>query len=132
MRDPDNAPGRGAVHVTGRRTRLRPGMETRYETVHATIPPAVLEALRSCGVVRWQIWRDGRALFHLIESEDRYEVMVERIIGLGPIDPAWDATIAALLEEGDDCDEILPLVWTMTGAVQHAGAAGGLPAAPAC
>ncbi|WP_328472846.1 L-rhamnose mutarotase [Streptomyces sp. NBC_00448] len=131
MRNPDTEPAGKAVHVTGRRTRLRPGMEARYASVHAAVPPAVLRALRTCGVVRWQIWRDGRGLFHLIESEDRYEVMVERILGLGPIDPEWDRIIAALLEEGEGSDELLPLIWTMVGSEQFAGAAGETLAAPA-
>ncbi len=131
MSTPDTTPGRGGHHVTARRTRLLPGTETRYETVHARIPVPVFDALRSCGVVRWQIWRDGRSLFHLIETEQGYEAMVERILGLGPVDPAWDATIAALLEEGEGSDEILPLLWTMTGTAQYAGGAGAKPSAGA-
>ncbi|MEV0575198.1 L-rhamnose mutarotase [Streptomyces sp. NBC_01463] len=131
MRQTDTAPSEARIHVTGRRTRVRPGMEIRYATVHAEIPSAVCDALASCGVARWQIWRDGRDLFHLIETTDRYEVMVERMLRIGPVDPDWDAIISELLEDGTDADEILPLVWTMTGTAQFAGAEGDVLPAPA-
>ncbi|QKW17739.1 L-rhamnose mutarotase [Kitasatospora sp. NA04385] len=131
----DSTPGTtrpsGGTHVTGRRTRLRPGLEARYETVHARIPEPVFEALRACGVVSWRIWRDGRSLFHCIETERGYDAMVERIVALGPIDPEWDATIAALLEQDEEADALLPAVWTMDRTRQYAGAAGTGPAAPA-
>jgi len=131
MHDPDTALRSRQIHVTGRRTRLRPGAETRYDAVHASIPTAVFDALRSCGVVRWQIWRDGRTLFHLIETEGPYGAMVERVVAQGPIDSEWDATIGALLEQGEGSDVILPLLWTMTRTAQYAGAAGESLAAPA-
>lgn len=104
--------------------------------VHAEVPPAVLRMLRRCGVLRWQIWRDGRSLFHLVDTERGYDDMVARIRAHGPVDRGWDAVIADLLEPSASSDVRLPLVWTMSTdpdaperAVQHAGAQGAVIAA---
>jgi L-rhamnose mutarotase len=106
----------------GRRTTLRAGQELTYDEVHAHIPDAVERALRRSGVVRWHIWRDGRLLFHSIETIDGYEAMV-RAIGLpGPVDAPWDAIIAALLEPEEVSDVVLPLIWKLDEVGQGNGA----------
>jgi L-rhamnose mutarotase len=56
-------------------TLLREGRELDYEEVHATIPAAVAADLRARGIKEWRIWRHGRDLFHLIETDD-YEGFV--------------------------------------------------------
>ena len=53
----------------GFRTRLKQGMETEYDTVHASIPPDLELALRQAGVRSWEIWREGQDLFHIIDCD---------------------------------------------------------------
>ncbi|WP_183407232.1 L-rhamnose mutarotase [Nocardioides marmorisolisilvae] len=115
-------PGSSAVEVTVQRARLRPGAGARYSEVHSRIPARIEAALRSCGVIRWQIWRDGDdSLFHLIETADGFDVMLERMRLLGPIDPEWDQLIDALVDSADDSFATLEHVWTMTPEGQHGG-----------
>jgi L-rhamnose mutarotase len=105
--------------TTGRRTTIRPGRELDYDTVHARIPEPVAAALRSAGVLRWSIWRDGSHLFHAIDTVAGYPAMLARLRSHGPVDPAWDEVIASLLGPGEDCDVILPAVWRMDGSSQY-------------
>ena len=81
-------------------TRLKPGMENEYEKVHATIPAALDGALREAGVRSWEIWRDGRDLFHVVEVED-YARMREQLRD-HPANIPWQARMAELLEVEDD------------------------------
>jgi L-rhamnose mutarotase len=106
------------MHLTARRTTLRPGRELDYERVHATIPEPVARALRRAGVLRWTIWRDGSHLFHTIETRDGYPAMLAALAPMGPLDPAWDALIASLLEPGEGADVVLPAVWSLDGTSQ--------------
>jgi L-rhamnose mutarotase len=95
-------------------TRLRPGKEDEYEAVHAVIPPALDEALRSAGVRSWRIWRDGLDLFHLVEVDD-YRRM-RACLRDHPANVPWQARMAELLEVEDDYsgeDDGLHLVWRL-------------------
>ena len=58
-------PQRVALH-----TRLKPGKEAEYESVHAVVPPELDTALREAGVHSWRIWRNGLDLFHVLEVDD--------------------------------------------------------------
>jgi L-rhamnose mutarotase len=98
-----------AVH-----TRLKAGREADYDRVHASIPPELAERLRAAGVVNWRIWRSGRDLFHEIEVTD-YRAM-RRALADDPVNLAWQARMAELLEVEDDYageDDGLPLVWSL-------------------
>jgi L-rhamnose mutarotase len=99
--------------TVGRRTRLLPGTEERYEQVHNRIPEPVAAALRTAGVVRWRIWRDGLSLFHVIETTDGIEEMGRRMSHIGPVDPAWDELIATMIDPAEESHCALPLVWGM-------------------
>jgi L-rhamnose mutarotase len=112
------------MYQTGRRTILRHGHEAAYEAVHASVPQVVVDALREAGVLRWTIWRDGLALFHAIETVAGYPALLEALGRVGPLDTAWDAVIADLLEHAPGADAVLPAVWTMDRATQ------GVPATP--
>lgn len=81
-------------------TKLKPGREADYEKVHAVIPAELDAALRAAGVHSWEIWRDGRDLFHLVEVED-YRAM-RRTLADHPANVAWQARMAELLEVEDD------------------------------
>jgi L-rhamnose mutarotase len=81
-------------------TRLKAGREADYERAHAVIPAELDAALREAGVHSWEIWRDGRELFHLVEVED-YQAM-RRALADHPANVPWQATMAELLDVQDD------------------------------
>ncbi|MFI6263834.1 L-rhamnose mutarotase [Micromonospora sp. NPDC051006] len=95
-------------------TRLRPGSESEYDDVHASIPAELATAIRAAGVHGWWIWRDGPDLFHLVEVED-YQRM-RHALREHPANVAWQARMAPLLDVPDDysgTDSGLPLVWAL-------------------
>ncbi|MEJ3749991.1 L-rhamnose mutarotase [Actinomycetes bacterium KLBMP 9797] len=95
-------------------TRLKPGKESEYERVHATIPAELDTALRAAGVHAWRIWRDGRDLFHLVDVDD-YKKM-RAALRDHPANVPWQARMAELLEVEDDysgADSGLRLVWEL-------------------
>jgi L-rhamnose mutarotase len=95
-------------------TRLKPGAETEYERVHATIPDDLDVALRAAGVTSWRIWRDGLDLFHVVEVED-YAAM-RHALRDHPANRRWQARMAELLDVEDDYsgnDSGLGLVWEL-------------------
>ena len=100
-----------ATVVEGRRTRLRPGAGAEYRSVHATIPEPLAAALEACGLVSWRIWIDGETLFHAIETTGGVADMVRQMTERGPVDPAWDARIATLVDDSPASAADLDLVW---------------------
>jgi L-rhamnose mutarotase len=100
-----------ATVIEGYRTRLRAGAAAEYARVHASIPPELHAALTACGLVRWRIWIDGATLFHVIETRDGRERMVEQMSARPPIDSEWDAVIAGLVDDSPRSSAPLPLVW---------------------
>lgn len=95
-------------------TRLKPGKEEEYETVHAVIPAELDTALREAGVHGWRIWRDGLDLFHVVEVED-YRAMRDALRD-HPANVPWQARMAELLAVEDDysgTDSGLRLVWEL-------------------
>ena len=95
-------------------TRLKPGKEIEYETVHAVIPPDLDAALRAAGVHSWRIWRDGQDLFHVVEVHD-YRRM-RAALRDDPANLPWQARMAELLEKEDDYsgeDSGIRLVWAL-------------------
>lgn len=96
-------------------TRLKPGKETEYESVHAVIPSDLEVALRDAGVSRWAIYRDGLDLFHVLEVED-YQAM-RHALRDHPANVPWQARMAELLAVEDDYsgeDNGLKLVWELS------------------
>ncbi|WP_409490375.1 L-rhamnose mutarotase [Amycolatopsis sp. cmx-11-12] len=95
-------------------TRLKPGKEAEYESVHAVIPVDLDEALRSAGVHSWRIWRDGLDLFHLVEVEDYAKMRAT--LRDHPANIPWQARMSELLDVEDDYsgnDSGLGLVWEL-------------------
>jgi len=109
------------MHSTGRRTTLKPGCEIDYERIHATIPEPIRAVLVRCGVIRWQIWRDGTKLFHAIDTRDGYDALLRELAAIGPVDPDWDQLIASLLDTGPGTDVILSHVWSMNDTQSEDG-----------
>lgn len=95
-------------------TRLKPGAEAEYESVHAVIPAELEAALKDAGVGNWRIWRSGQDLFHLVDVED-YQAMRQALAD-HPANVPWQARMAELLEVQDDYsgnDSGIPLVWEL-------------------
>ena len=117
--DSASTPGAGRTigrpfHRIALHTRLKPGKESEYEEVHATIPAELDAALRAAGVHAWRIWRDGRDLFHVVEVED-YKRMRDALRD-HPANLPWQARMAELLEVEDDysgTDSGIKLVWEL-------------------
>lgn len=81
-------------------TRLKAGKEAEYDAVHASISDELDAALRGAGVTGWNIWRSGRELFHVVEVAD-YQAM-RKELAVHPVNIAWQAVMAELLEVEDD------------------------------
>ncbi|AIG74747.1 Hypothetical protein AJAP_09240 [Amycolatopsis japonica] len=95
-------------------TRLKPGKEAEYESVHAVIPPDLDEALRGAGVRSWRIWRDGLDLFHVVEVEDYAKMRA--VLRDHPANIPWQARMSELLDVEDDYsgnDSGIGLVWEL-------------------
>jgi L-rhamnose mutarotase len=102
------------VETVALHTVLKPGKETDYDRIHATIPPELDAALRAAGVHQWRIWRDGRDLFHVVECDD-YQGM-RAALRDHPANVPWQAQMDELLEVADDYsgrDSGLGLVWSL-------------------
>lgn len=109
------------LSTVGRRTRIRPGLESDYVRIHSAIPEPVALALRRSGVVRWHIWIDGTNLFHSIDTVGSYSRFLDEIASLGPVDAAWDAIVVDLLDPEPTADQVLPLVWALDESGQRGG-----------
>jgi L-rhamnose mutarotase len=79
----------------GLHTRLKPGMEERYEAAHAAVWPEVLEGIRRAGCSKWLIFRDGLDLFHYIECEDYDRAIAD--LAQDPTSMRWEAEIATMM-----------------------------------
>jgi len=95
-------------------TRLKPGKEAAYDSVHAKISDDLDAALRAAGVTDWNIWRSGRDLFHVVEVDD-YQAM-RKELATNEVNIAWQAVVGELLEVEDDYsgdDMGLKKVWEL-------------------
>lgn len=108
--------------IDARRTTIRAGREVDYERIHSAIPEPVRAALAGAGVQRWLIWRDGRRLFHTIETRDGMGAVLERMSSVGPLDPAWDDLIGTLVDDAPESQADLALVWGMDATRQWSSA----------
>jgi L-rhamnose mutarotase len=97
-------------------TRLRADRIAAYEQAHREVPEALTAAIRAAGAIEWTIWRSGTDLFHLLEVEDYPRLLAE--LGELPVNLAWQARMAELLEVGHDYSAdgagvSLPVVWQL-------------------
>ena len=79
----------------GLHTRIKPGMETKYEEYHRAVWPDVLKVIRESGITRYVIFRDGLDLFHFIECEDYDNAIAQ--IAKDPTSMRWEAEIATMM-----------------------------------
>lgn len=104
--------------TTGRRTKLRPGCEARYEEVHSEIPLGLWRAFVDAGVLEWHIWRDGTTLFHSITTRASFSETMAAFERSGWSDPEWQETIDQLVDDDDATHVTLSHVWAMDSRTQ--------------
>jgi L-rhamnose mutarotase len=75
---------------------LRAGQEEAYEREHAVVWPDLLAALRRAGISDWTIWRSGRHLFHVVETDD-FAGAMDRL-AVDPVNERWQAHMAAFVD----------------------------------
>jgi L-rhamnose mutarotase len=95
---------------------LREGLESSYEVAHTRIPEDLYQSLSGAGVRDWAIWRDGRKLLHLVDTDD-YAAVEKALVG-DPVNDRWQAEMAEYVEGFDVVDAIPAfsaptLVWSM-------------------
>ena len=96
---------------------LREGCEAAYDAEHATVWPDLASLLRSVGITEWRIWRSGRNLFHIVESDDFSAAMAS--LDGDPLNARWQAHINTLVDRfepgvGGDAGTALPFVWALS------------------
>ncbi|MFD7013721.1 L-rhamnose mutarotase [Streptomyces sp. NPDC059161] len=97
-------------------TKVRADRIEEYEAAHREVPEELTTAIRAAGVSSWTIWRSGTDLFHVLEVED-YQAMIAELDKL-PVNIAWQARMAALLDVAHDYSEqgaeaSLPVAWEL-------------------
>lgn len=95
-------------------TRLRPGREQAYRDIYRTIPAELAAAQRRAGVRDWQIYLDGRDVFHVVEVDD-YRAM-RAALRDDPVNLAWQEHVAPFFEVADSYDgddDGLPRIWSL-------------------
>ena len=99
----------------GLHTRLKPGVEERYEEYHRTVWPEVLAAIRRVGITRYLIFRDGTDLFHYIECDDYDRAIAE--LARDPVNVRWQQEMAPMMAKAHDfsgeSSDRLPLIFEL-------------------
>jgi L-rhamnose mutarotase len=97
---------------------LREGMEAAYDTQHRTVWPDLLAELQAAGITDWRIWRSGRHLFHLVESED-FDAAMAYLAG-SAVNQRWQEFINTIVDHFEDGPDgpSLRIVWSL---VEQAG-----------
>ena len=99
----------------GLHTRLKPGVEDRYEEYHRAVWPDVLKATRRVGITKYVIFRDGLDLFHYIECAD-YDRAIAELAG-DPVNIRWQAEMAPLMAVAHDfsgkSSDRLPMIFQL-------------------
>ncbi len=99
----------------GLHTRLKPGVEKRYEEYHRAVWPDVLTAMRRVGITKYVIFRDGLDLFHYVECDD-YERAIANLAH-DPVNIRWQAEMAPLMAVAHDfsgkSSDRLPMIFEL-------------------
>jgi L-rhamnose mutarotase len=99
----------------GIHTRLKPGVEKRYEEYHRAGRPELLAAIRRAGITEYVIFRDGRDLFHYIECDD-YDGAIAHLAS-DPVNVRWQAEMAPMMAVAHDYSggsrDRLPLIFEL-------------------
>jgi L-rhamnose mutarotase len=84
----------------GLHTRLKPGVEERYEEYHRAVWPDVLTAIRRVGITKYVIFRDGLDLFHYIECANYDRAIAD--LATDPVNIRWQAEMAPMMAVAHD------------------------------
>jgi L-rhamnose mutarotase len=84
----------------GLHTRLKRGVEERYEEYHRAVWPDVLAAIRRVGITKYVIFRDGLDLFHYIECDDYDRAIAD--LARDPVTIRWEAEMAPMMAVAHD------------------------------
>jgi L-rhamnose mutarotase len=84
----------------GLHTRLKPGVEERYEEYHRAVWPEVLQAIRRVGITKYVIFRDGLDLFHYIECQDYDHAIAE--LARDAVNIRWQKEMAPMMAVAHD------------------------------
>jgi L-rhamnose mutarotase len=84
----------------GLHTRLKPGVEARYEEYHREVWPDVLASIRRSGITKYVIFRDGLDLFHYIECADYDRAIAE--LATDPVNIRWQQELAPMMAVAHD------------------------------
>lgn len=99
----------------GLHTRLKPGVEERYEEYHRAVWPNVLAAIRRVGITQYVIFRDGVDLFHYIECDDYDRAISD--LAADPVNIRWQAEMAPMMAVAHDFSgksgDRLPLIFEL-------------------
>ena len=99
----------------GLHTRLKPGVEARYEEYHRAVWPDVLQAIRRVGITKYVIFRDGLDLFHYIECDDYDRAIAD--LAHDPINVRWQAEMAPMMAVAHDfsgkSSDRLPMIFQL-------------------
>ena len=99
----------------GLHTRLKPGVEERYDEYHRAVWPDVLDAIRRVGITRYVIFRDGLDLFHYIECEDYDRAIAD--LARDPTNIRWQAEMAPMMARAHDfsgkSSDRLPMIFQL-------------------
>jgi L-rhamnose mutarotase len=99
----------------GLHTRLKPGVEQRYEDYHRAAWPDVLEAIRRVGITKYVIFRDGLDLFHYIECADYDRAIAD--LAKDPVNIRWQAEMAPMMAVAHDfsgkSSDRLPIIFQL-------------------
>ena len=95
---------------------VREGHESGYDDTHATIPDDLVATFARVGITDWTIWRSGRDLFHLVESDD-LPAALDALEG-DPANTAWQATIGPYVDHFEvtgpgNAGMAVPQVWRL-------------------
>jgi L-rhamnose mutarotase len=101
--------------LVGLHTRLKPGVEKRYEEYHRAVWPDVLKAIRRVGITKYVIFRDGLDLFHCIECGDYDRAIAE--LAVDPVNVRWQSEMAPMMAKAHDfsgsSSDRLPLIFQL-------------------
>jgi L-rhamnose mutarotase len=99
----------------GLHTRLKPGVEARYEEYHRAVWPEVLQAIRRAGITKYVIFRDGLDLFHYIECDD-YDLAIPELAN-DLVNIRWQEEMAPMMAVAHDFSgksaDRLPLIFEL-------------------
>lgn len=89
--------------------RLRPGALDEYARLHDEIWPEMSELIASAGVSDYSIWVSGDLLIGTLKASPDWAT-ARALMDASPVQAAWSAVMADLIDWDTDDDGNLPLL----------------------